>query len=135
MKKEIRTFALFAVLTLAATSCQKEIGVNPMAISEQTSETIDVVYSIDGEVFRITINESEWDAFVERMLALAREGYRVSFSKNGDSMVSPRKEIVTFTTTSEEEAHAWANNMANQGYEVTITYDKKTKIYTCEAVK
>ncbi len=63
MKKEIRTFALFAVLTLAATSCQKEIGVNPMAISEQTSETIDVVYSIDGEVFRVTLNESEWDTY------------------------------------------------------------------------
>ncbi len=42
MKKEIRTFALFAVLTLAATSCQKEIDVNPMAISEQTSETIQI---------------------------------------------------------------------------------------------
>ena len=34
MKKEIRTFALFALLTLAATSCQKEIDVYPMVGSE-----------------------------------------------------------------------------------------------------
>ena len=62
MKKEIRTFALFAVLTLAATSCQKE-EMLPFGNTEQTAETIDVVYSIDGEVFRITLNESEWDTY------------------------------------------------------------------------
>ena len=63
MKKEIRTFALFAVLTLAATSCQKEIDVNPMPTTEQTTETINVVYYINGEVFRVTLNESEWDTY------------------------------------------------------------------------
>ncbi len=135
MKITFKSIALLAVLTLASTSCQKENEVTPMATSEQTTETINVVYSINGEVYCATLSESEWDAFLERMLALAREGYEVSFSKNGDSLSSPKKEIVTFTTTDEHEAHSWADNMANNGYSVTISYDKKTGIFTCIATK
>ncbi len=134
MKQRIKTVALLAALTLAATACQKENDMLPFG-TEQTTETINVVYSINGEVFHATLSESEWDAFVERMLALAREGYEVSFSKNGNSLSSQSKEKVTFTTTNEEEANAWSNDMVNQGYVVTITYDKGTGIYTCVAYK
>ena len=135
MNKTFRKVAFLAVLSMTAVSCQKEIDVNPLVASEQTTETINVVYSINGEVFRITLNESEWNAFVKWMLALAREGYEVSFSKNGSSQMLHGKEIVTFTTTSEEEAHSWSDNMTTQGYEVTISFDKKTGEYTCIATK
>ena len=122
MKKHFKSAALLAVLTLAATACQKENDFLPTSASEQTMETINVVYSINGEVFHATMSESEWDAFLERMLALAREGYEVSFSKNENSLSSQKKEIVTFTTTNEDEAHAWADYMADHGYTVTISF-------------
>lgn len=59
MNRKIRTVALFAVLSLAAASCQKENDVYPMVGPEQTTETIQVTYSINGEVYHATINESE----------------------------------------------------------------------------
>ena len=134
MNRTIKTVALLTVLTLAATACQKENDVLPLG-TEQTTETLQVVYSINGEVFQATLSESEWDAFVQRMLALAREGYEVSFSKNGNSRSSQSKEEVTFVTSSEQEAHEWANEMTDQGYSVSISYDKKTGKYTCIAVR
>ncbi len=120
---------------MAAVSCQKENDVLPPAGTEQTTETIQVVYAINGEVYQISLAESEWEGFVARMLALAREGYEVTFSKNGFSLTSQGKEVVTFVTISEQEANAWAYNMSNEGYTVTITYNKKTKEYTCTAIK
>ena len=136
MKKEIKTVAFLAVLSLAATGCQKENVLPTIGGGiEQTTGTILVTYSINGEIFQATLSESEWDAFLERMIALAREGYEVSFSKNRSSLTSQSKEKVTFVTTSQQEAIAWSSNMVDQGYEVTITFDKKTGVYTCVAEK
>lgn len=135
MKKQFKSAALLAVLALAATGCQKENEVLPVAGTEQTTETLYVVYSINGEVFLVTLSESEWDAFVERMLALARQGYEVSFFKNRSPLASQCKEKVTFVTTDEKEAHAWASAMADEGYTVTITYDDESEQYTCIAIK
>ncbi len=135
MKIKVQHVAFLAALSLTAASCQKENNEFSVVGSEQVTETIHVVYSINGEVFQATLDESEWDAFVERMLALAREGYEVSFSKNRSTLTSQSKEKVTFVTTNEQEAHAWSNDMANQGYYVTISYNKETGEYTCIAVK
>ncbi len=63
MRKTIRIVACLALLGTTAVSCQKEIDVNPMPTTEQTTETINVVYYINGEVFRVTLNESEWDTY------------------------------------------------------------------------
>jgi hypothetical protein len=93
------------------------------------------MYSINGEVFQTSISESEWNAFVERMIALAREGYEVTFSRNRSSLTSQSKEKVTFITTDEKEAQQWSHDMANQGYTVTISFDQGTGEYTCVAYK
>ena len=135
MKQNVKTVALLAVLSMAAVSCQKENDVLPLGGSEQTTGTIQVLYSINGEVFQAALSESEWNAFVERMLALAREGYEVSFSKNGSSLSSQSKEKVVFVTKKEQEAQEWASTMTNEGYIVTITYDENTGEYTCVAIK
>lgn len=134
MKKNYKKIALLAVLSLAATSCQKE-DVLPLVGTEQTSESILVMYSINGEVFQTSISESEWNAFVERMIALAREGYEVTFSKNRTSLTSQSKEKVTFVTNSKEEAYSWSSAMIDQGYTVSITYNQSTGEYTCIAIK
>ena len=133
MKMNFKKVALFAALSLVAVSCQKTDDINPLVGSEQTSETIHVMYSINGEVFQTTLSESEWDAFVERMLALAREGYEVSFSKNRSSLISQSKEKVTFVTKDANKAHEWSEAMTDQGYIVTITFDQGTGEYTCVA--
>ena len=135
MKFSMKRLALFMVLGLTAVSCQKTEDFNPLTSSEQTPETFQVMYSINGEVYQTTLSESEWDAFVERMLALAREGYEVTFSKNSSSLTSQSKEIVTYVTKSEHDAHVWSEDMANNGYEVTITYNKETGEYTCVATR
>ncbi len=135
MNRKIRTVALFAVLSLAAASCQKDNDIYPIAAPEQTTETIQVTYSINGEVYQATINESEWNAFIERMLALAREGYEVSFSRNGNSLASQSKEKLTFVTTDSDEAEAWVKDKIKKGYAVTVTFDQNTGEYTCIAIK
>ena len=135
MKKNIKTVALLAVLSMAAVGCQKTDFTEQNAVVEQTTKTIQVVYSINGEVYQTTLDESEWDGFMERMLALAREGYEVTFSKNGSFLTSQSKEKVTFVTTSEAEANHWASEMISNGYAVTISYDKKSGEYTCIAIK
>lgn len=127
--------ALLTVLTLAAAGCQKENDVLPLAGAEQTMETIQVVYSINGEVHQATLNKLEWQAFMERMLALAREGYEVTISKNDTFQTPQSKEKVVFVTKKESEANAWAEAMINDGYWVTISYDETTGEYTCIAVK
>ena len=133
MKINFKSVAFIAALTLAATACQKE-NVLPVG-TEQTSETLQVVYAINGEVYQTTLSESEWNAFVERMLALAREGYEVTFARNTSSLSSQSKEKVVFVTKKEEEAHQWADDMSSQGYIVTITYNDTTGEFTCVAVK
>lgn len=135
MKINYKKIALLAVLSLAATSCQKTEDFSSNVCSEQTEKTIQAIYSINGEVHQVSLSESEWDAFVERMLALAREGYEVSFSKNRSSLTSQSKEKVTFVTTDAEEAQKWSHQMTDQGYIVTISYNQGTGEYTCIAIK
>jgi len=70
------------------------------------------------------------------MLALAEEGHTVSFRNEetalrGDSS----KDVVTYTTTSHDDAYKWADKMSNEGYTVTIRFDNETGIYTCNAIK
>ena len=134
MNINYKKLAIIAVLGLTATGCQKE-NMLPLSGNEQTMETIQVVYSINGEVFQATLSESEWDAFVERMLALAREGYEVTFSKNRSTLTSQSKEKVIYVTKDANKAHEWSEAMADQGYNVTITFDQGTGEYTCIAIR
>lgn len=137
MNKKTRTVAFFIILCMAAVSCQKENISNPISINAEITSSQNVSYMIDGTTYQIILhNQAEWDAFIQRMLALARNGHSIVLS-NGESVatVSSTKEIVTFTTDDENEANAWATEMIKDGYSVTITFDKKTGIYTCIAVK
>lgn len=135
MKINFKKVALLAVLSLTAVGCQKTEDFSSDICSEQTEKTIQAMYSINGEVYQVSLSESEWEALVERMLALAREGYEVSFSKNRSSLTSQSKEKVTFVTKNKKEAQQWSTAMANQGYVVTITYNQGTGEYTCIAIK
>lgn len=137
MSKRTRTVALFIVLSMTAISCQKD-NFNDV-IGNQTEVTMSrsVSYMVDGTLYHATLHsDAEWTVFLQRMFAIAREGHSVVFAKgNTITTMSNTKEVVTFTTTNEEEANHWAEQMTENGYSVTISYDKKTGEYTCIAVK
>ena len=132
MKKTIRTVVLFAVLGLAAAGCQKDNFVAP-----QTTVTEMTISYYVGDRYGSTVltDDAAWDAFLDRMLALAREGYEVTIFSGSSINGTSSKEVITYTTTSEGEAKEWAKDMSHQGYNVSISYDDETGIYTCIAFK
>ena len=70
------------------------------------------------------------------MVALAREGHRVSIQLNNTAgQVAATKEKVTFETYDPEEAAAWMEKMTDEGYVVDMYFDEETGLYTLIAVK
>lgn len=80
MKKNIKTIAVFAALSLIAAGCQKDETILPQStVQEATSNT--VKYTVDGKKYcQIIRSEQDWSDFLYRMLALAEEGHTVSIS-------------------------------------------------------
>ena len=136
MKLSFKSVALFSVLSLAAVSCQKETLIDPVVVTGEESVVKTVVYTIDGETRQMTfLDESSWNAFLDWLFALAEEGHTVSFRMGKVMQSNDTKEIVTFTTKKKAEALNWADEMAENGYQVTVQYDPSTGIYTCTAIK
>ena len=133
----IKKVALLAVLSVVAVGCQKETIEVPQVGLEETVAVYTVRYTVNGVTYTETlIGEQAWADFLQRMLALAEEGYRVMVSRNGNtSQYALSKDAVTFTTYNKEEAYAWLEEKLEEGYEVTIDYDPETGKYTCVAVK
>ena len=137
MKKIITTIALLSVLGTLAVSCQKENDSFQTPIEAESSTIYKICYSIDGKVYRITlVGDDTWHDFLNRMLALAEEGHRVSFrNENASSQDALTKEVITYTTNDHDDAYTWAEKMSNTGYLVTVEYDRETGKYTCTAIK
>lgn len=132
MKKTIRTAAILAVLSLVTVGCQKEY-VNGSYIVQADNM---VCYTINGMPGSTNLEDDKaWDAFMERMLALAKEGYEVTFFRGTSPINSMSKETVVYTTDDKDDAKRWSIEMAKDGYQVTITYNDETGIYTCIAIK
>ena len=130
MKKTIKTVALFSVLGLMSVGCQKE---NLELPTQQATITV-VNYSAGGYHGQAALtNDAAWDEFLDRMLALARQGYSVIIYNGSNVTSNSPKTKVVFTTDSESEAKQWAKEMAQQGYAVEIIYDEQTGIWTCIA--
>ena len=137
MKRTIKTVALLTVLSVAAVGCQKETIEVPQAGIEESGTVCTVRYSINGVTHTETlIGEQAWADFLQRMLALAEEGYVVTMSSGyGTAQYSDTKEVVTYTTKDKKAAYNWVEVMVADGYMVTITYNPQTGEYTCIAVK
>ena len=135
MKKTVKTFALFLGMSLVAVSCQKENVEDFQTPVLEQAETVTMHYVIDGEVYQtVFANEQAWNDFLDYLIGLAEEGHRVSFRRGGNEQ-RVSKDVVTYVTTDHDKAHAWAYEMGKAGYEVSISYDEKTKEYTCIAIK
>ena len=137
MNVKFKTVALFAVLSLAATSCQKEDTSDVLSgvpVSE-ASTVFTMQYSINGVLHQITLHgESERMSFIYWMLDLARMGFEVRFSKDSlGEQSSVAKGVETFSTDDRVAAYHWADKMALEGYTVVVTFDENTRMYNCVA--
>lgn len=135
MSKVIKTLAVFMLLGTLAVSCQKENMVEPNATEVQACTVRTVSYTIDGvEHLTVLHGDEEWDAFLSWMLALSKEGRQVSFrNPNASNTTAQAKEVITYTTTSEEDAKRWTNKMFDEGYSVTYYFDDDLKAWVCIA--
>ena len=137
MKKKTLTLALFAVLSALATSCQKE-NLKVLATGETIEQPytgISLSYMIDEQQYSATFSSlEEKEAFVIQLMALARQGHKVTIKSNRTT-ATLAKEKKTYETTDPEDAAKWALIMGGYGYTVTIYYNEETGIYTCVAIK
>ena len=86
MKKTIKTVALLAVLSVAAVGCQKETIAVPQTGVESSETVYTVRYVINDVTHTETlIGEQAWADFLQRMMALAEEGYRITMSRSANS--------------------------------------------------
>ena len=126
--------AILALLGTVAVSCQKEADTLPSAVCSYSE--YNVLYRIDNNLYYANIQSpDDWHTFLDGLLAYARQGHNVSIQRTSSSQTMPTKEVFTFETTNEEDAIAWADNMTEHGYAVTIKYDEKTGIYSLTAEK
>lgn len=124
MKRNIITVALFAVLATMAVSCQKENFMEPQSSVMEVDSVRSVLYSVNGVEHSVTLyNDEEWDAFVDTMMSLARQGYDVRFvDQNAAAHSIATKDTQTYTTSNQADAKAWAKEKAGQGYSVSTSY-------------
>lgn len=128
--------ALFAVLSLMATGCQKDNikKNNSTTVREEVSTVYTMLYSINGVQHSVTLHgESEYQAFIHEMLNLARQGYSIVFCDENRVSQTATKETVYFTTNSQVEAELWAKARSDEGYQVAISYDDKNHVFNCVA--
>ena len=96
MRKTTKTVALFALLSMLATGCQKENIVEPNATEAQACTVRAVSYTIDGvEHLAVLHSDEEWDAFHSWMLALSKDGRQVYFRNlNATGTTAQTKEVI-----------------------------------------
>ena len=135
MKRTMITATLLAILSATAVSCQKEAEPVPSSVCSQSEHN--VRYTIDNRIYHASLQTSEeWHTFLSDMLALTRQGHRISVQRTStSSQILPTKDVVTFETTNMDEALEWANMMIEQGYEVFLEYDEESGLYSLTAKK
>jgi hypothetical protein len=121
-------------LGLLFASCTKEDATDNIGVVSTASN---VTYFVNGQQgYADPQTDEEWSMFLDRMFALAEEGYVVRFGRTDMfRQACMTKEKVTYTTTDYNDAKLWAFHRTLEGYEVTITYDQQTGKYTCIAIR
>lgn len=136
MNRTIKLAACLALLGTVAVGCQKENFSATQIATEENESVYAVSYSIDGENHSVTlVGDAAWTDFLNWMLALSEEGHNVAFRLNTNRQEAATKEEITYTTSDHDDAYAWAKQKGEEGYTVYISFDDKTGIYTCLAVK
>lgn len=137
MKKRTIIVTCLSMLGLLAASCQKEQLPDPQSSIVAPDAVYQVSYLVNGVHYSIMLHgDDEMDLLLRQLNALARQGHRVEIVGNNTSTSTvAAKDVITFTTNSEEEILEWEKARIKEGYHVTIEYDPKTGIYTGTAIK
>ena len=133
----LKFIALALLLGGLLPACQKEEMVEQNYHAVENNQTATITYIIDNELYTAEIrNDREREELFSYLLLMAKEGHKVScYDESKQEQTYGAKEKVTFTTTSEAEAKEWIKKMIKEGYEVQLTYDEKTGMYTCTATR
>ena len=133
--KKLLPILLLMTLPVVFDGCSKDNG--PYYDDEVAIR--DVYYNVNGEEFAITLRgEQEWNDFVNMLFDRADEGCVVLFqctSTTYEQLTADTKKPLSFKTTDRGEAQKWASEKGKQGYVVIVSYDKKNKVYKCQATK
>ena len=96
-----------------------------------------VTYSIDNDNYDIVLRgEEEWNKFVVMLFDKVDDGCQAAFfctSTDYEPIVAKRP--LTLKTSDRHEAEKWASERGKEGYVVVVSYDKKNKVYRCQALK
>ena len=136
MKKTTKTLALLLVFSAVAVSCQKEnlLSTSPAVVINDNPTIYIYQYDVNGIRSQITLRgETERTNFINRMMALAKEGNTVSFFDETKYTQLLSKGTVTFSTKVKEEALQWILEKTDLGYQVSVSYDEETGYYNCIA--
>jgi hypothetical protein len=96
-----------------------------------------MTYWVDEQQYSVTLHgDEELELFLQQLNVLAYTGHHVKISRTNTSRNSvTTKEVITFTTNSQEEINAWEKARLKEGYTVEVVYDPKTGIYTGTAFR
>jgi len=131
---------LVAVATAAAMlfpGCEKEGALVPSTGTARQYSHMKCQYLIDGvEIAASSGTENASDSLLAELFSRVRQGGVLTVKAQSGCVGSldANGEPIVFTTPSEREALAWMQSMSEQGYDVTVTYNSKTRLYTCTAV-
>lgn len=138
--KRIKNATLFISLALMLSamlpSCEKESVSTHHVANVQEQDGILLNYLVNGKQYSSAIeDEAKLKVMLGNLIETAKEGQCVTILPDGSSvlMATDNNEPIVFQTSSEQEALAWTREMLHRGYEVNITYDRRTQIYTCVA--
>lgn len=133
----LKFIALALLLGGLLPACQKEEMVEQNYHAVENNQTATITYVIDNELYTAEIrNDREREELFSFLLSMAKEGHKVScYDESKREQTYGAKEKVTFTTTNKTDAYKWVDKMIGEGYEVDLTYDEKTGMYTCTAIR
>lgn len=133
----LKFIALALLLGGLLPACQKEEMVEQNCHAVENNQTVTITYIIDNKSFAVEIrNDREREELFSYLLLMAKEGHKVScYDESKREQNYGTKEKVTYETTDENSARKWIDQMFEAGYEVQLTYDEKTGMYTCTAIR
>ena len=140
MKVALLTVAMAGVIT----SCQKDEFQSEMVLpSHEMSQKLlahqelTLRYWIDGVEYSMEFGtEQEKSNYISYLISLTREGRTViSQGSENPSYAPSENDKLTFTTKDRTEMKSWADKMTLSGYNVKITFDEETGLYTGTATK
>ena len=139
-----KTVLLSVAMAGVITSCQKDEFQSEMVLpSHEMSQKLlahqelTLRYWIDGvEHNQEYASQQEMDNYICYLIGLTREGKTIIIQGSENPSYAPAEnDTKTFTTSDEGEIQKWGKEMKGKGYDVEITFDKETNLYTGTATK